>query len=84
MGESVTGRSARKQEGIRMYSFDVSGMSCGHCAAAVTRSIQSLDQAAEVRVDLAQHRVEVESRLERDKVAEAITEAGYPVTASRG
>jgi copper chaperone CopZ len=43
-----------------------------------------VDQAAQVTVDLAQHRVEVESRLERDKVAAAITEAGYPVTAARG
>jgi len=69
---------------MSMYSFDVSGMSCSHCAAAVTRSIQSLDQAAQVKVDLAQNRVEVQTHLERLKVAEAITEAGYPVTASRG
>jgi copper chaperone CopZ len=67
-----------------MYTFDVSGMSCGHCAAAVTRSIQGVDQAAQVKVDLTQNRVEVESRLEREKVAAAITEAGYPVTAARG
>ncbi len=67
-----------------MYSFDVSGMSCSHCAAAVTHSIQSLDQAAQVKVDLAQNRVEVHTQLARTKVAEAITEAGYPVTASRG
>jgi len=37
-----------------------------------------------VKVDLAQNRVEVQTHLERLKVAEAITEAGYPVTASRG
>jgi copper chaperone CopZ len=67
-----------------MYSFDVSGMSCSHCAAAVTRSVQSIDPAAQVKVDLAANRVEVESRLEREKVAAAITEAGYPVTAARG
>jgi len=77
-------REVKARESMTMYSFDVSGMSCSHCAAAVTRSIQSLDQAAQVRVDLAQNRVEVESQLERAKVAEAITEAGYPVTASRG
>lgn len=69
---------------MSMYSFDVSGMSCSHCAAAVTRSVQSIDQTAQVKVDLAANRVEVESRLEREKVAAAITEAGYPVTAARG
>jgi heat-inducible transcriptional repressor len=49
-----------------------------------SRLLQNLDQAAQVKVDLAQNRVEVQTHLERVKVAEAITEAGYPVTASRG
>ena len=67
-----------------MYSFDVSGMSCGHCAAAVTRSIQSQDPSAKVQIDLAQHRVDVQSQLARPDVARAIAEAGYEVTAERG
>ena len=67
-----------------MYSFDVSGMSCGHCAAAVTRSIHSQDPAAKVDIDLAQHRVDVQSRLARPDIARAITEAGYEVKAERG
>jgi copper chaperone len=77
-------REVKARESMTMYSFDVSGMSCSHCAAAVTRSVQSIDQMAQVKVDLAANRVEVESRLEREKVAAAITEAGYPVTAARG
>jgi len=62
-----------------MYTFDVSGMSCGHCAAAVTRSIHQLDPAAKVEVDLAQHRVDVQSQLARERLAEAIVDAGYEV-----
>jgi len=62
-----------------MHSFDVDGMSCGHCAAAVTRSIHQLDPAAKVEVDLAQHRVDVQSQLARERLAEAIVDAGYEV-----
>jgi len=62
-----------------MDSFEVSGMSCGHCAAAVTRSIQQKDPAAQVKVDLAQGTVAVSSTLARKLIAQAIEEAGYEV-----
>lgn len=62
-----------------MKSFKVSGMSCGHCASAVTRSIQERDPAAKVDIDLAQGRVEVESALARSELARAISDAGYEV-----
>lgn len=64
-----------------MKSFKVSGMSCSHCASAVTRSIQERDPEAKVEVDLAQGRVEVESALARAELARAISEAGYEVAA---
>ena len=65
-----------------MDSFEVNGMSCGHCAAAVTRSIQQKDPAAQVKVDLAQGTVAVSSTLARNLVAQAIEEAGYEVKAA--
>jgi copper chaperone len=67
-----------------MMSFKVSGMSCGHCAAAVTRSIQERDPAAVVEVDLAQGRVAVQSALPQQELARAISDAGYDVAASPG
>ena len=36
-----------------MPTFDVRGMTCGHCVKAVTASIHELDPAARVDVDLA-------------------------------
>ena len=34
--------------------FDVDGMSCNHCAKAVTKAVQQLDPQAQVQVDLAE------------------------------
>ena len=56
-------------------------MSCAHCVTAVTGAIQARDPAAVVRVDLAAHRVEAETRLPREAVAAAVAEEGYRVVA---
>ena len=60
-----------------MPSFDVRGMSCGHCVKAVTTSIHEIDPAAKVDVDLASGRVDVDSSRPVDAIAKAIVDAGY-------
>ena len=60
-----------------MPSFDVRGMSCGHCVKAVTTSIHEIDPTAKVDVDLASGRVEVDSSRPLDAIAMAIVDAGY-------
>lgn len=60
-----------------MPSFDVRGMSCGHCVKAVTNAIHDIDPAARVEVDLAAGRVEVESVQPASTIARAIVDAGY-------
>lgn len=60
-------------------TFNVQGMSCGHCANAVTQAVKALDPQAEVKVDLASGKVEVQTQQERAAVARAIEEEGYPV-----
>jgi Cu+-exporting ATPase len=62
-----------------MYELTVDGMSCGHCVGRVIKSVQALDQAAKVDVDLASKKVRVDSQADLDKIAAAIDEAGYPV-----
>jgi Cu+-exporting ATPase len=62
-----------------MYELTVDGMSCGHCVGRVTKSVQAVDQAAKVDVDLATKRVRVDSSADLEKIAAAIDEAGYPV-----
>ena len=62
-------------------TFQVQGMTCGHCERAVTQAIKSVDPQAEVRIDRAAGRVEVQSQQPRDKLAAAIAEEGYEVAA---
>ena len=62
-------------------SFAVTGMTCGHCAGAVTSELKALDGVTAVRVDLVAggtSTVTVTSKtpLEESQVAAALDEAG--------
>ncbi|MDR3063987.1 MULTISPECIES: heavy-metal-associated domain-containing protein [Comamonas] len=59
--------------------FEVQGMTCGHCERAVTQAIQGIDAQAQIRIDRAANRVEVETAASREAVAAAIAEEGYQV-----
>ena len=61
--------------------FDVQGMSCNHCAKAVTQALRQVDPQAQVQVDLAGKKVEVESAQPRQALAQAIADEGYTVAA---
>jgi copper chaperone len=56
-------------------------MTCGHCERAVTSAVQQLDPQAQVRIDRAQNRVDVDSSQPREALAAAIAEEGYQVAA---
>lgn len=64
-------------------SFEVSGMSCEHCTAAVRDEVASIDGVVVREVDLASGRLTVESvdALDGDSVQAAVKaaveEAGY-------
>lgn len=62
-----------------MQTFNVQGMSCGHCVKAITQAVQAKDPAADVQVDLSAGTVQVQSSLPVDAVVEAIKEEGYEV-----
>ena len=40
-----------------MIAYEVKDMTCGHCVNAITQALKAVDSTAEVRIDLAQHRV---------------------------
>ncbi|MEV0802561.1 MULTISPECIES: heavy-metal-associated domain-containing protein [unclassified Kribbella] len=67
--------------------YSVSGMTCGHCTAAVTEELSKLAGVQEVSIDLvaggtsAVH-VTSESALDEAAVREAVDEAGYELAAS--
>jgi copper chaperone len=61
------------------HTFTVTGMTCGHCEKAVQQAIRTLDPQAEVVIDRAQNRVQVDSSQSRDALAEVIADEGYRV-----
>ena len=66
----------RNQENT-MLRLPVSGMDCGHCAEAVTRAVQAVPGAGEVRVDLARGEVTVQGQPDPEAVRAAIAGEGY-------
>jgi len=66
---------------IMNQSFDVQGMTCGHCEKAVTQAVQSVDPQAKVTIDRPAGKVQVQSSQPREAIARAIAEEGYQVSA---
>ncbi len=60
-------------------TFQVQGMTCGHCERAVTQAIQGVDPAAEVKIDRTANEVRVQTEQPREAIARAIAEEGYAV-----
>jgi copper chaperone len=60
-------------------TYNVKGMTCGHCVSAVTEEITKLDGVSAVEIDLSSGNVTVTSQapLSADAVREAVDEAGY-------
>lgn len=61
------------------HTFNVKGMSCGHCEKAVTQAIRTVDPQAQVQIDRQQERVQVQSTHSREALAHAIADEGYSV-----
>ncbi len=59
--------------------WTVTGMTCGHCVASVTEEVSEIEGVTDVAVTLDSGRVVVTSDgpLERSRVEEAVTDAGY-------
>ena len=66
-----------------MIAFEVNDMTCGHCIKAITEAVKAADSRADVHIDLARHRVEIEpASADAAALASVIREAGYtPVPA---
>ena len=68
-----------------MITFRVDDMSCGHCVGAITRALKQADPGAEVQVDLATHRVQVQpAAANAQALAAAIEDAGYTPVPAEG
>ncbi len=61
--------------------FTVTGMTCGHCVAAVETEVRTIPGVTAARADLTTGRLEVDSESPVDPAAVdvAVAEAGYEV-----
>mgnify|MGYP003624606178 FL=1 len=62
--------------------FHIENMTCGGCARSVTKAIQSVDSAAEIKTDPETRKVDVTSDKPRDAFLPVLEEAGYPAAAA--
>lgn len=60
-------------------TYQVQGMTCGHCVNSVSAEVGAIQGVKDVQVDLASGQVTVtsESPLDTDTVRAAVDEAGY-------
>lgn len=60
-------------------TYQVQGMTCGHCVNSVSAEVGAIQGVTDVQVDLASGRVTVTSDapLDADTVRAAVDEAGY-------
>jgi len=64
-----------------MTTIKVKGMRCGHCVASVTKALEALDGATNVRVDLATGAASFDEvrPVEKAQVRAAIEAIGFEV-----
>ena len=61
-----------------MSTYAVTGMTCGHCASAVSTEVESIAGVSTVRVDVETGTLTVEgSGFTDQQIAAAVDEAGY-------
>jgi copper chaperone len=63
-----------------MLDLTLPTMTCGHCVKTVTETVQRIDPAAVLHIDLPTQRVRIESLLPGAPFIAALAEEGYPPT----
>ncbi len=64
-------------------TYDVKGMTCGHCVRSVTEEITGVEGVSAVDVNLEAGTATVTGDPAPDAVKAAVVEAGFEVTAAR-
>jgi P-type Cu+ transporter len=81
MNDSRT-REAARQATVRAAHLIVPGMGSDHCAGLISNSLERLEGVANIRTNIANHRVDVEfdpERIDLNSLKTAVERAGYDV-----
>ena len=61
-------------------TFEIDGMSCDHCVAAVRSALELVSNATVQSVDIGRAEVDAGPEATRERLTEAIEDAGFTVT----
>jgi copper chaperone len=61
-----------------MLEVTLPTMTCGHCVRTVTETVQRIDPAARLNIDLPSQKVSIDSGAPAQQFIDALTEEGYP------
>lgn len=64
-----------------MIELTLPTMTCGHCAKTVTATVQRLDPAAQLQIDLPTHRVAIQTQADEKALRQALADEGYEAAA---
>jgi copper chaperone len=60
-----------------MIEMTLPTMTCGHCVRTVTQTVQKVDAAATLQIDLPTHLVRIDSAQPAEAFVAALKEEGY-------
>lgn len=60
-----------------MIELTLPTMTCAHCVRTVTATVQQIDAAAQVHIDLPTHRLQIESTRPAADFVQALADEGY-------
>ena len=63
-----------------MLRYTIENMTCGHCVATITKTVQGVDARAVVRASVASRTLEIETGATSEAVSVAVEAAGYRLT----
>jgi copper chaperone len=64
------------------FELHLPTMTCGHCVKVVTQTVQAIDPAATLTVDLPAHAVSIESTHSEQVFRDALSAEGYAASAA--
>ncbi len=62
---------------MQTTTISITGMTCGHCVAAVTSALEKISGVSSVKVSLEQAQAVVEGTADLKTLVDAVTEEGY-------
>lgn len=84
-GIDHTAMPDKKEENHMVKVLDIEGMMCAHCQAHVKEALEGVEGVTQVNVSLedAQASITMEEEVADEKLADAVTKAGYKVLACK-